>query len=404
MRVPYKISQRQFRAKKKGWSSWIITFQDPKLKAEYKDTYFKSRDLAEATAKEIYKKKVNNKIVPKAKKKSVDNVYSKFMEKDIDPLYDSNQMSKDRYSRYVYVGELLKKHDLGKMICDEVRTSDVSDFYRYNKSKGRSRKTIQNHHSCLEKFFVWCQIQDYITGRPTVKKMVRGLFQNDSKSFDIESISEENIKLIQENIFDDTFSQLMFLMAIKTGMRAGEQLALTWSDIDFDNDVITINKNISEGEGTKADKLSENTAMIGRRIPLNPDLKKALLSWKMETKYSQDDKEVFIRYGKRFRAYGGAATSSCYNYEGQSARYDSLKFILHNAIKKSGARSITWHSLRHYVASKLILTDGDSKDNLKKISLFLGHQQIATTERVYAHVIALSNYQDAKTLDMVANL
>lgn len=400
MRTPYKITQRKTRAKK-GHASWHVSFQDQTLNAEYRNTHFKTRDLAEETAKEIYKKKVNNKIVPKEKKKSVNNVYSVFMEKDIDPLYDSNQMSKDRYSRYVFVGKLLKQHDLGKMICDEVRTSDVSDFYRYNKSKGRSRKTIQNHHSCLERFFVWCQIQDYITGRPTVEKMVRGLFQNDSKSFDIKSISEENIKLIQENNFDDTFSQLMFLMAIKTGMRAGEQLALTWSDIDFDNDVITINKNISEGEGTKADKLSESTVIIGRKIPLNPDLKKALLSWKMETKYSQEDKEVFTRYGERFKAYGGFGS---YNYEGQPASYDSLKYILHNAIKKSGARSISWHSLRHYVASKLILTDGDSKDNLKKISLFLGHQQIATTERIYAHVIALNNYQDQKTLDMVASL
>jgi len=403
MSVPYKITQRQYRAKKKGWSSWTITFQDPKLKAEYKDTWFKTRDLAETTAKEIYKQKVNNKVVPKANKKSVNHIYSVFMEKDINPLYDSNQMTKDRYSRYVYVGKLLKQHDLGKMICDEVRASDVSDFYRYNKSKGRSRKTIQNHHSCLERFFVWCQTQDFITARPTVEKMVSVLFKNDSKSFDIESISEENIQLIQENIFDDTFSQLMFLMAVKTGMRAGEQLAITWSDIDFDNNVITINKNISEGDGTKADKLRESTAIIGRKIPLNPDLKKALLSWKMETKYSQEDKEVFIRYGKRFRAYGASSTSS-YNYEGQLATYDTLSFILKSAIKKGGAKPVTWHSLRHYVASKLILTDGDSKDNLKKISLFLGHQQIATTERVYAHVIALNNYQDSKTLDMVASL
>ena len=403
MRSPYKITQRKTRFKK-GHASWHVSFQDQTLNAEYRNTHFKTRDLADATAKDIYKQKVNNKIVPKANKKSVNSIYSLFLQKDIGPLYDSNQMTTDRYHRYVYVAKLLKQYDLGKMICDEVRASDVSDFYRYNKSKGRSRKTIQNHHSCLERFFVWCQTEDFISTKPTVHKMVSVLFQNDSKKFDIESISEENLQLIQENIFDDSFSQLMFLMAVKTGMRAGEQLALTWSDIDFDNDVITINKNISEGEGTKADKLRESTAMIGRKIPLNPDLKKALLSWKMETKYSQEDKEVFIRYGKRFRAYGGASTSSSYNYEGQPARYDSLKYILHNAIKKSGAKPITWHSLRHYVASKLILTDGDSRDNLKKISMFLGHQEIATTERVYAHVIALSNYQDAKTLDMVASL
>ena len=45
-----------------------------------------------------------------------------------DAIKLANQMSKDRYSRYVFVGKLLKQHDLGKMICDEVRTSDVSDY------------------------------------------------------------------------------------------------------------------------------------------------------------------------------------------------------------------------------------------------------------------------------------
>ena len=402
MRSPYKITQRKFRAKN-GWSSWTISFDDASLKAEYKNTYFKSRDLAREEADKIYKSKLTNKLVPKSNKKTLGEVFDLYLSSHVGPRYDENKVARDQYNRIVYLGKLIEKHSIGKKIADDVIVSDVAEFYRDYKSKGKTRKTIQNYHAMMLKFISWCMNDRYMTTAPYTSRMIATLFDNDSKEFNVESISEENIQLIQENVFDDTFSRLMFLMAIKTGMRAGEQLALTWDDVDFDKDLITINKNISEGEGTKADKLRRSKFVSGRKIPLNPDLKKLLLAWKMETKYSQSDKEIATRYGERFRAYGGA-TSSTYNYEGVPASYDTLAYILKRSIKVSGAVPLSWHSLRHYVASKLIITEGESKDNMKKISMLLGHSEIATTERVYAHLIALRDHQDQATLDMVASL
>ena len=78
--------------------------------------------------------------------------------------------------------------------------------------------------------------------------------------------------------------------------------------------------------------------------------------------------------------------------------------MLETAIKESGAIPISWHSLRHYVASKLILTDGGSEKDLKRIATMLGHKTISTTQNVYAHFIALSNYKDTATQNLVANL
>tara|TARA_B100000085_G_scaffold282871_1_gene312343 strand:+ start:1886 stop:3094 length:1209 start_codon:yes stop_codon:yes gene_type:complete len=402
MRSPYKITKRESRVKK-GWSAWTILFEDVDLKAEYKDTYFETRSLAREEADKIYKNKLTNKIIPKSNKKTVNEVFAIYIHSHVEPRYNENKVARDQYNRIVYLGKLIKKHSLGKKIADDVIVSDVAKFYRDFKSEGKTRKTIQNYHAMMLKFISWCMNDRYMTTAPYTSRMIATLFDDDSKEFNVESISEENIQLIFENVYDDTFSKLMFLMAIKTGMRAGEQLALTWDDVDFEKNLITINKNISEGEGTKADKLRKSSYVSGRKIPLNPDLKKLLLVWKMETKYSQNDQRIATRYGERFRAYGGAS-SSTYNYEGVPATYDTLAYILKHSIKKSGAVPLSWHSLRHYVASKLILTEGESKDNMKKISMLLGHSEIATTERVYAHLIALRDYQDQATLDMVASL
>mgnify|MGYP001253428312 FL=1 len=402
MRSPYKITKRESRVKK-GWSAWTILFEDVDLKVEYKDTYFQTRDLAREEADKIYKNKLTNKIIPKSNKKTINEVFAIYIHSHVEPRYNENKVAKDQYNRIVYLSKLIKKHSLGKKIADDVIVSDVAKFYRDFKSEGKTRKTIQNYHAMMLKFISWCMNDRYMTTAPYTSRMIATLFDDDSKEFNVESISEENIQLILENVYDDTFSKLMFLMAIKTGMRAGEQLALTWDDVDFEKNLITINKNISEGEGTKADKLRKSNFVSGRKIPLNPDLKKLLLAWKMETKYSQNDQRIATRYGERFRAYGGAS-SSTYNFEGVPATYNTLAYILKHSIKKSGAVSLSWHSLRHYVASKLILTEGESKDNMKKISMLLGHSEIATTERVYAHLIALRDYQDQATLDMVASL
>ena len=126
---------------------------------------------------------------------------------------------------------------------------------------------------------------------------------------------------------------------------------------------------------------------------MNVELTVALQKWKMESKYSQDSDFVFTRQGK------GYAT-----YEGMQGTYNTARLLMENAVKKSGAIYLSWHDLRHYVASKLILTDGGSEKDLKRIATMLGHKTISTTQNVYAHFIALSNYKDTATQNLVANL
>ena len=51
--------------------------------------------------------------------------------------------------------------------------------------------------------------------------------------------------------------RVLFILAIYAGLRKGELLALEWSDIDFDNDTVTVSKSVSVVAGkqiTKAPK------------------------------------------------------------------------------------------------------------------------------------------------------
>lgn len=385
----YKIVQRQSR-KVKGWKSWSIVFDDRDLKNENKFVYYATRDEAREKAKEITKAKLNNRHVPKEKVLTLDVVIKEWQETVI-----NSELSNDNIRRRVNFGNILSEYAIAKILCNDVKAKDVEIFYRSVKLKrDLTRKTILSYHSHMKDLFFWAIRNEYASTTPIHESMITKIFpKNDSKVFDVACISEENILKVQSALPTDTFSQTMFLTAIKTGMRLGEQLALTWADIDFENKSISINKNITEGEGTKADKLKGRTSNLGRNIPMNVELTVALQKWKMESKYSQDSDYVFTRQGKSY-----------VTYEGMQGTYNTARLLMENAVKKSGAVYLSWHDLRHYVASKLIVTNGYGEEDLKKISQFLGHEEIATTQRVYAHLIALQGHQDEKTQEMVASL
>jgi len=50
------------------------------------------------------------------------------------------------------------------------------------------------------------------------------------------------MKLVEENLSAQYSSPMLVLVAGATGMRFAELLGLTWEDIDFEDQIITINK------------------------------------------------------------------------------------------------------------------------------------------------------------------
>src|SRR3954453_20459097 len=44
--------------------------------------------------------------------------------------------------------------------------------------------------------------------------------------------------------------EALYIVAIHTGMRPGEMLALKWNDVDFDSETLQLNRALSDGEFT----------------------------------------------------------------------------------------------------------------------------------------------------------
>ena len=192
----YKIVQRQSR-KAKGWKSWSIVFDDKNLKKENKHVYYASRDEAREKAQVIAKAKLNNRHVPKEKIQTLEFVAEMWKETVL-----NSDLSQDTINKRVHFVKILPEYPIAQIPCNDVKMKDVEAFYvSLKKDRNIVRKTISNYHTQMKKLFHWAVKNEYASVAPLDPEMVTEIFpKNDSKVFNVESISEENIVKIQ-NVF-----------------------------------------------------------------------------------------------------------------------------------------------------------------------------------------------------------
>ena len=166
----------------------------------------------------------------------------------------------------------------------------------------------------------------------------------------------------------------LFALALCTGMRCGELCALTWGDIDYNNNVIHVTKTQTIGEEWRVTTGDPKTAAGRRNIPLSNNAKQILKSQreKMGNIYAFDQNAapVFVSI------YGKTIYNTAINYE--------LTRIIKEINKKGhNMERFTFHAFRDTFATRFI-EQGGNMQTLKKI---LGHSSIKMTMDLYAHVL-----------------
>jgi integrase len=155
----------------------------------------------------------------------------------------------------------------------------------------------------------------------------------------------------------------MFLLSLKTGLREGEEAALTWDEISMSERELTVWKATSE-DGTA------KTESSCRIVDFNEDVMELLAGWWSECGKPDGDTLVF-------------STGS-----GPVPFWTFTKGILYPAMKLAGVDRVgpygkkrTWHSLRHTYARLWIEGGG----NVYALSAQLGHGSVRVTTDRYGH-------------------
>lgn len=155
-------------------------------------------------------------------------------------------------------------------------------------------------------------------------------------------------------------AQPIVALALLTGLRRGNVLRLDWSEVDLENDRITVRVKSRKPQGRL------------HSVSLLPDARAVLL------RLAPDPAE---RAGRVFRfGQNGCDCQWCKDHEGEPI--EGIKRAWRTAREGAGIDGLRFHDLRHTVASALLNNNHD----LHMVQKVLGHADAKTTQR-YAHLM-----------------
>lgn len=231
---------------------------------------------------------------------------------------------------------------------------------------------LYNHYlSVINRIFKYAVLMDILDSNPFDKVIKPKSRQVQRKgNFLTKEELKEFLKLAQTATLS-YFFPLVHLMAY-TGLRQGEALALKWSDIDFENKRITVNKTAVRIEG-KQSLQTPKTKNSKRVISIDPTTLSILKSWK------KDQIKIYFRNGKHFE---GDENFIFTNQRGEWVHIHNFIRYFKRFIADHKLKTITPHGLRHTHASLLFSAGVEPKN----ISDRLGHSTVQITLDLYTHI------------------
>jgi len=174
----------------------------------------------------------------------------------------------------------------------------------------------------------------------------------------------EKLMMVARTFGFDEYMAVFILL--RTGLRKGELLALTWDDIDFENKLMSINKNRNH-LGIFPPKTKKSNRTISLDNHLIKELK-SFLTWQKKNKlksmvYEENDFVMVDEKGVPYTEW-------------------KINKILAKICKKANLPIIGPHALRHTHAVMLL----ESGVDIKTVSDRLGHTKINMTADVYLHI------------------
>lgn len=271
---------------------------------------------------------------------------------------------------------MIRKHlkpTIGHILLKDLRPETLQRLYNEKRETGLSARTVRYIHAvaygalkqAVKNNLIPRNVTEATTRPKEEKKEIRPLSQDEVRQF-LSSIEEDRL-------------QSAFLLALGTGLRLGELLALRWEDVDLKPGNLTVRRGLcrvyDQEDGERKTKLifqESKTARSRRTIPIPANVLIALKKHKV----CQNEERLFV--GEAYEDQGlmfCTPLGSPIDPRNMARHFDGL-------LKKAGLPHIRFHDLRHTFAT-LMLELGQSPKTVQEI---LGHSTISTTLDTYTHV------------------
>lgn len=265
---------------------------------------------------------------------------------------------------------LLRKHLLPRFrdhrLCDITR-AEVQQFLIGKLKDGYAWETTHHLRSLLSKIVGTAVDWNFLSDNPVRgAKMPERSLKRPHRFLSLEEVR----RLIEAS---DEPVRTIVLLAVMTGLRIGEILALRWGRINLVAGTLRVEETCYKGTfGTPKTRASR------REVPLTLAVVQALQAHRVSCRDTADDALVFA------------------TRQGTPLAANNLrKRQLHPASQQAGLGLIDWHSLRHTHGTLL----HEQGTPLRVAQAQLGHSHMTTTLQIYTHASGSAQRQAVDLLE-----
>ena len=284
-------------------------------------------------------------------------------------------------TREVYENRIYKHiiPAIGSLPLKELSRADIMQFYvemltagrlqfRDKHGAGLSNKTVRSAHVLIK-----AALQKAVEERLIRANPAEGCRLPSAQPKEMQVLTPEEMQRFLIQAKCDGFYEI-YLVALSTGLRLGELLALQWRDLNFKSGELTIRRSVRRSNGELL--VSEPKTSAGHRMMILPQSVVAVLK---EYRKSVDSRWMFPSPKK----------------EDSPRDPSSARKRMKAVLERAGCKEVRFHDLRHTFAS-LALEHGM---DIKTLSAVIGHASAATTLNIYAHVTDAMQEQAARIID-----
>ncbi len=301
-------------------------------------------------------KQESQRAIKKTKNITIAQAKESFFNQKIGLKAESLRFMRLRFSTILKLLNIKESAKVSKITKESITNYHTNAFKKYKKN------TLMSLNALLKSFLEFCEQE----GHTNKSHYYAITLKNAQEAKAIEPFSLEDVKSLIENA-PSLRLKAFLVVAFFTGLRTGEQLALLWSDIDFKNKKIKINKSLNLSGKITSPKNKPSIREVDLLEPVEKILKE------LKASEPANKKMIFLSIPKRTQEFQKA-----------------FKALL----KALNLKDRKLYTTRHTFAS-LMLSQGEEA---MWVSKTLGHKDLNTTYKTYSHYIPKQDKERAKFL------